>query len=87
MKKFETKVLLTSPKIEGKRYTFKPGDVVEEKYLTPDKIEAYLKSGIIKEVAEDTVTPVVKPAKVRSSGLHPKKKGADEDKSEGEDKS
>lgn len=79
MRKFETTVLITSHKVEGKRYTFKPGDIFEEKYILPVKVKAYLKKGILKEVSGDAVTEDVKPAKVRSSGIHPKNENRDED--------
>jgi hypothetical protein len=82
MRKFRVKILITSHKIDGVRYTFKPGDIMEEKYILPQRIEPYLKTGVFEEVSEDVEAPAVKPAKVKPSGLHKKKKVTGEEDSE-----
>lgn len=41
-------MLLTSQKVDGKFFTFKAGDVIEEKYINTVHIERYLASGILK---------------------------------------
>lgn len=51
--KYKTTVFLTSCKQpDGSTKSFKPGDVVEAKYITPESIDQYLKGGVLENVDE-----------------------------------
>lgn len=52
-RKFRSKVTMESVlQKDGSRKVFKPGDIIEEQYISPDSIEQYLKGGIIEEIKD-----------------------------------
>lgn len=53
-RKFRTTVMMESMVMpDGTRKAFKIGDIIEERYITPESIEPYLKGCLLIEVKEE----------------------------------
>lgn len=52
-RKFKTCVFMESvEQADGTRKAFKPGDIIEERYITPESIDQYINGGLLEELKD-----------------------------------